>query len=444
MKMFKLTSLLCLILLFCVQLKAQNNVAPDVSFTDIEGNSHNVYGYLNDGYKVILVYGGYEEACWIGEWQTAAGSEIWNEHGPNGDNTVRMFFIDESDMIGSTDESVANYTAEMGVEYPVVNLNQHLSGYPAEDIPAFYTICLDKSYHFSSGFSEEGSYEQMKAFLLECDGVDLSNDVYFSGFKDKPQFCTKGDEHSIIPVLHLMLSDQNTTTEDLNQPYTIYYYLNGNIQDTFNMPASVGQYGLHADRPTLPKITLNSGDTIRYVLDYPNDTYSGNNTYQYIVPLDLEDSPTSTTSIQKFLLGSNGVEFSLNSPLDNGAEHLYDYTDTTQITLSNGSCYAVKFINNLFSNISMNNENDIPVIEVGSHDFFPINSTPWLYFNVDSDTTSSIKNQNLAKKTIRTVNYFDISGKKISAQAIQPFILYIRVIRYEDGSIETKKFLRNY
>ena len=51
-----------------MQLKAQNNVAPDVSFTDIEGNSHNVYSYLNDGYKVILVYGGYEDACWIGEW----------------------------------------------------------------------------------------------------------------------------------------------------------------------------------------------------------------------------------------------------------------------------------------------------------------------------------------------------------------------------------------
>ena len=76
-----------------------------------------------------------------------------------------------------------------------------LPGYPTEGIPFFYAICLDKSYH-TGGFGEEGSYEQMKAFLLDCDGEDLSNDIHFSGFKDKPRFCTKGDEHSFIPILH--------------------------------------------------------------------------------------------------------------------------------------------------------------------------------------------------------------------------------------------------
>ena len=66
------------------------------------------------------------------------------------------------------------------------------------------------------------------------------------------------------------------------------------------MPPPTGYYGMHADQPTLPKITLNSGDSIRYVLDYPNDTYSGNNTFQYIVPLDLEDSPTLQPAYKNF------------------------------------------------------------------------------------------------------------------------------------------------
>ncbi|MBL6663536.1 MAG: hypothetical protein ISP71_05460 [Flavobacteriales bacterium] len=443
-----------LVILFSLSSEAQ--VAPDASFTDLEGNSHNIYSYLDDGYKVILVYGGYEGACWIGEWQTAVGSEIWDEFGPSGDNTVRMFFIDETDLMNSTDQSVANYTAQMGVEYPVVNLDNALPGYPVDGTPAFYAICLDKSYHSGGGFGEESSYEQMKAFLLDCDGEDLSNDIYFSGLKDKPRFCTKGDNHSFIPILHLMFSELNENNTDsailtgnyLNQAYKIYYYLNGSIQDTFNMPPPTGEHGMHADQPTLPIVTLNSGDVIRYVLDYPNDSYSGNNEYEYTIPSNLEDSPISTTNLHKLVLGDNqgGGYFSIKAPLEDGGTLLHDFEQINQITLDDGNCYSVKFANNLFSVVALQDENSNGVVTVNELDFYPINQTPWLYFNVDSNAEpTTIREDNLENKSITAIKYYDINGKRISlGNGKQPFISYIQVIHFEDGSVTTKKFLRKY
>ena len=70
MKTIRLTSklFLLLVLSYVFPFSIQAQIAPDVTFSDIEGNNYNLYNILDDGYKVILVYGGYEEACWISEW----------------------------------------------------------------------------------------------------------------------------------------------------------------------------------------------------------------------------------------------------------------------------------------------------------------------------------------------------------------------------------------
>tara|TARA_Y100000385_G_scaffold138937_1_gene144328 strand:- start:6880 stop:8229 length:1350 start_codon:yes stop_codon:yes gene_type:complete len=444
MKTIRLTSklFLLLVLSYVFPFSIQAQIAPDVTFSDIEGNNYNLYNILDDGYKVILVYGGYEEACWISEWQNAVGSEMWDLHGPDGDNTVRMFFIDETNIPSSSDESVAAYTEEMGVEYPVVNLDAPLPGYPIDGTPHFYAICLDKSFYQSGGFGEDVSYEQMAAFLLMCDGEDLSNDVYFKGLKDSPSFCTKGNEHTFIPEMYLMLSTQNTATNELNQAYSIYFYLNGAIQDTFSMSAPTGEYGIHADKPTLPLITLNSGDTLLYVLDYPNDTYSENNSFQYVIPFDLEDSPTTHTSINKLNLGNNGGAFSVKRPYEEGQHPdsalLYTFVDDmAPITLNDGDCYSIKFFNTNFTNVGLKDENDQAIITVNAPDFFPNNETSWLFFNVNSSV--EIEDNKPIKAALNSVEYYNMLGKKVSNRMPLQTGVYIQLKHFKNKASESNK-----
>ena len=60
------------------------SIAPDFTTTDIYGNAHNLYDYLDEGYTVILDI----SATWCGPcWNYHSGGtfeEIWEAHGPAG------------------------------------------------------------------------------------------------------------------------------------------------------------------------------------------------------------------------------------------------------------------------------------------------------------------------------------------------------------------------
>jgi hypothetical protein len=329
----------------------------------------------------------------------------------------------------------------MGVQYPVVNTNAPLAGYPVDGVPSFYAICADKNFYFSTGFGVDLSYEQMQSSLLICGGADMSNNVYFKGFKSQPSFCTKGSTHTFVPELYLMLSEYNTTTEELNQPFKIYFYHNGLIQDTFNL-ISTGNYGIHAAQPSLPMISLDSGDSIRYVLEYPNDSYLGDNSFSYTVPSDLEDSPTTHTSINKLNLGDNGGAFSVKLPYEEGQHPdsalLYTFVDdTAPITLNDGDCYTIKFFNTNFTTVGLKDENDQAIITVNAPDFFPNNKTSWLFFNVNSSV--AIEDNKPIKAALNSVEYYNLLGKKVSNRMPLQTGVYIQLKHFKNKASESNK-----
>ena len=71
-----------------------NSIGPDFTANDIEGNTHNLYAYLDSGYTVVLDL----SAAWCGPcWtvhQTGLLQDIHDQYGPDGTNEMRVFYIE--------------------------------------------------------------------------------------------------------------------------------------------------------------------------------------------------------------------------------------------------------------------------------------------------------------------------------------------------------------
>lgn len=168
------------------------SIAPDFTITDIEGEEHNLYSYLDSGYSVIIDF----SATWCGPcWNyhtSGVFEELYTALGPNGTNELRILFIESDD--STTDDELngigtgtwGDWTA--GVDYPIAdNGGSIFNAYECAFYPTIMTVCPNRLLTQTG----QASYDSHAAFVqsIECAPASLPTDVGLVDYTGSVRSC---------------------------------------------------------------------------------------------------------------------------------------------------------------------------------------------------------------------------------------------------------------
>ncbi len=217
------TLLFCLFLSF--NLFAQlpdGSIAPNITFTDVDGNTHTLYDVLDEGKSVVFdVMATWCGPCW-NYHNTHVLSDLYAEYGPNGTNEIEIFMVESST---STNEACLYGTAgcsggtfgdwTVDVDYPIVHITGSNGGSFNSDFninyfPTLYKVCPNRKI-YEVGQPPLGTWENwVNSCNLDATEV-VTAPICYQDAESGIDLTIEGGHGSIS-----FSWDNGATTEDLN------------------------------------------------------------------------------------------------------------------------------------------------------------------------------------------------------------------------------------
>lgn len=174
--MKKAIFMLAFVSFMCTQTRAQlpnGSIAPDFTVTDINGNSHRLYDYLDQGKSVVIdFFAAHCPTCWSYHNQHHLKT-LYEKYGPAGTLTQELTVLaieldtdngDNQALYGIGSGTAGNWVN--GTPYPIINpegalFTQIVDAYKAYYYPLIYLICPDKTVKVLGTWGTTSLYQQV-------------------------------------------------------------------------------------------------------------------------------------------------------------------------------------------------------------------------------------------------------------------------------------------
>lgn len=247
------------------------STAPDWTFTDLNGNSWNLYSLTAQGKTVFIDV----SATWCGPcWNyhnTHAMRDIYDEYGPTGTivpGEIMVFFIegDQTTTIADLNGTGTNTQGDWvtGTTYPIIDpgtaTNQFNNDYAIAYFPTIYKVCPDNKIYEVGQLNAQG-------LLNTINSCTFATDAY-------PSAGPTGLNCSTTFGPTIQIKNNGTTTMT---SCDIAYAYDGGGPSTYNWTGSLAAGA--TTNVTLPSQTFTGGThTVEVTTSNPNGGSDDNNT----------------------------------------------------------------------------------------------------------------------------------------------------------------------
>lgn len=405
--------------------------APNLELTDLNGVTHNLYDYLEEGKSVLLDF--FIVNCTPCQNSAPHLEELWNTYGTNGTNQLEIISIEVYD---NSNQIVTEAMNEWGVNNPVVNLDAIPEEYLPflQSYPHYFMICPDREMTDYLEFHYPASVLFWEQALNKCN---------------------YGEDFTDITIFEPEVTHCNTNVfSSLNIGNVGTNYIDGIEIDVF--VDSVYSSTIEWDHLLAPSITTDQsffpiiyedndleGEIIHFEIHTDDDANEINNSMAYNFENDIIAEENTITIEILFDNYPADITWSLINEnnevvlLEEGANYSPYELVTSEFTLEDTSCYNFIITDNIGDGLCCSYGEGYYKVSSGENVLFESNILAYQNMHSFYVPEQIGIDEHSSNSRIVESEFYNLNGQKITYPKTPG--VYIRKDYLENGFISSKK-----
>ncbi len=270
-------------LLFASGLSAQladGTQMPDITLTDINGNTHRLKDYLDSGKVVVLdIFANWCGPCWYLHTNHVLAN-LNDQYGPEGTNEMVIFSIEgdnttsHADLLGTGSNTQGDWVT--GVEYNIVENNTVPATFALTYWPTMYIIRPSGAMLLANDYFFENIYDPTFDYVYDV-AFREANDAAISANYSNTYFCGQYQQGSFIG------SVKNMGTEPLTSAL-VELFVNGELKRSQQWTGNLAEF--KAANVNLTGLSISESSELELRVSLPNaadDLATNDNSYVWEV-----------------------------------------------------------------------------------------------------------------------------------------------------------------